>query len=96
MLCSEILVRYGMDVNAMDHNNNTALDYLAWELGQKWYQISKGSSARCLFNSFNGILFKLAVTALLCIVHGQPDKVVLLATDLQFTTDYLWPGSYSL
>ena len=32
---------YGINVNAMDHNNNTALDYLAWELGQKWYQISK-------------------------------------------------------
>ena len=42
VLCSEIFVRYAMDVNAMDHNNNTALDYLAWELGQKWYQISKG------------------------------------------------------
>ncbi len=42
--CSELLVRYGTDVNAMDHNNNTALDYLAWELGQKWYQISKGTN----------------------------------------------------
>ncbi len=31
-----------LSVNVMDHNNNTALDYLAWELGQKWYQISKG------------------------------------------------------
>lgn len=41
VLCTELLVHYGIDVNAMDHNNNTALDYLAWELGQKWYQISK-------------------------------------------------------
>ncbi len=51
VLCSEILVRHGIDVNAMDHNNNTALDYLAWELGQKWYQISKGrfSAINCVY-----------------------------------------------
>ena len=86
MLCSEILVRYGMDVNAMDHNNNTALDYLAWELGQKWYQISKGTFARCLFNMFNAILFKVAVTGILCTIYCQTDKVgvsiVLLAIHL--------------
>ena len=39
--CTQTLIDYGVNVNAMDHNNNTALDYLAWELGQKWYQISK-------------------------------------------------------
>ncbi len=38
---TQTLIEYGINVDAMDHNNNTALDYLAWELGQKWYQISK-------------------------------------------------------
>ena len=41
MLCSEILVRYGMDVNAMDHNNNTALDYLAWNLDRSGIKFLK-------------------------------------------------------
>lgn len=41
LACTQILVACGIDVNAMDHNNNTALDYLAWELGQKWYKVPR-------------------------------------------------------
>ena len=34
--CTKLLIQYGVDVNASDHNENTPLDYIAYEFGQKW------------------------------------------------------------
>ena len=33
--CTEILIKHAVDVNASDHNENTPLDYIAYEFGQK-------------------------------------------------------------
>ena len=34
--CTKLLIQYGVDVNASDHNENTPLDYIAYEFGQRW------------------------------------------------------------